>query len=392
MCEKVTSAFCDARASAMRAAVRRGIVAALASGLAWVVVSGCRGAGNPRGVCDPLPAPGQVGSVCGFRNPEDVELVAPAGVLFVSQMAPFFGGGGGSLAAVTLDSLEAGTPLVRTLWPVAGEQPQPAAAPAGDLGCTTPPAADSFAPHGLASAVSADGTIRLAVVTHAPREAVELFDVEGSGEATRLAWRGCVPLPPRTSGNDLVLRPDGSLAVANYLPSFGGVSGALWMLVSSLGVRSGDVITWSPKRGWIHLPGSAARGANGVALDEETSVLWFTETGASRVARVDPRGADSVRGPIEGAPDNLSWTSRRTLVTATHLSASAFLACAAGRLPCRAPWALVEIDPETLATTVLVRHDGAVVGAATGAVEWRGRFYLGAVFDDRLGVWTPPPG
>lgn len=375
---------------AREAATRGTRVGPVVAGLVLAAIAGCSG-GAPRGDCDPLPPPGEVGSVCGFRNPEDVELVAPAGVLLVSQMAPFFGRGAGSIAAVTLESLEAGTPAVRTVWPAEGESAPPPSAPAGDPGCATPPAPDRFAPHGLASAVSADGTIRLAVVSHAPREAVELFDLHGTGEAVRLAWRGCLPLPPRTSGNDLAVRPDGSLVVANYLPSFGGLSGALWMLAASAGVPTGDVLAWWPKPGWIHIPGTAARGANGVAIGENGSTIWFTETGARRAARTDTKGTSVVRGPIEGAPDNLAWTGRGTLVTATHLSASAFLGCALGRLPCRAPWALVEIDPATLATTVLVRHDGSVVGAATGAAEWRGRFYLGAVFDDRLGVWSPTP-
>ncbi len=350
------------------------------------VLAAC-GPGEPRGSCNPRPAAGTVGSVCGFRNPEDVELLRAAGVLAVSQMAPIFGEGAGSLAAVTLESLERGEPDVWTLWPD-DRASEPTDAPLGDRGCTTPPAANRFAPHGMASATLGDGTTRLAVVSHAPREAVEIFEVAGSGRGTALRWRGCVPLPLRASGNDLALRPDGTLVVANYQPAFGGFTGALWMLAASAGVTTGDVLQWMPARGWSHLPGTAARGANGVAVAEGRASIWFAETGAARIGRLE--GGEVVRAPIEGAPDNLAWTSRGTLVTTTHLSPLAFLRCGLGERPCRAPWALVAIDPATLATTELLRHDGSAVGAATGAVEVGGRFYLGAVFDDRLGVWSNP--
>ena len=365
------------------------VMATLAAGLA---------AGGDRGPCDPRPKRGEVGTVCGFRSPEDVEVVAAAGVMLVSQMAPLFGGGRGSLAAVTLESLSDDRAEVWTIWPPAdGSAPMRAAGavpPAvGDPSCRTPPAAGAFAPHGIASVALADGGVtRVAVVSHAPREAVELFDLRGTGRAATLAWRGCVPLPQRAAANDLAVRADGTLVAANCVPTFAGVRGALWMLAASFGMNTGDVLAWSPAGGWRQVAGTEARGANGIAIGAGGMPIWFTETGAGRVGRVDGSTGATTHAPIEGAPDNLSWTSRGTLVTATHLSTTAFLACALGRRPCLAPWALVEIEPHTLATTVLLRHDGSAVGAVTGAAEHGGRYYLGAVFDDRLGVWAPPAG
>lgn len=359
----------------------------------WAVACG---AGVPRAACEPHPAPGVVGSVCGFSNPEDVEAIAPAALLLVSQMRPLTGEGQGSIAAVTFESLASPQPEPWRIWPPSvAALAVPASAPVGDPSCTEPPDAVAFAPHGLTSrTLTSAGITRVAVMSHAPREAVELFDLQGSGHAARLVWRGCVPLPPSNAGNDLALTADGALVVANCMPTFGGLSTLVSMLSANLGIATGDVMIWSADGGWRHLPNSEARMANGIAVTPEAREVFFTETGARRVGRIDGLGPRTVpavmRLAIDGAPDNLSWTSRGTLVTATHIASRSFVSCVFGRRPCRSAWELVEIDPRTLASTVLVRDDdGDAIGAVSSAAEVDGRFYLGAVFDDRIGVWSP---
>ena len=61
--------------------------------------------------------------------------------------------------------------------------------------------------------------IRLAIINHADRESVELFDVLGNGDGLRLEWRGCALLPPDTAANDVAIHSDGRLFVSNYAPS-----------------------------------------------------------------------------------------------------------------------------------------------------------------------------
>lgn len=358
----------------------------------WAVACG---SGVPRGACEAHPAPGVVGAVCGFANPEDVEAVEPAAVLLVSQMRPLAGEGQGSIAAVTFESLASPHPEPWRIWPPADAAPAAPSPPVGDPSCTAPPDAAAFAPHGLTSrTLAAGGVTRVAVMSHAPREAVELFDLQGRGRSAALVWRGCVPLPPSNAGNNLALTADGGLVVANCMPTFGGVSTVVSMLSANLGIATGDVMTWSAGGGWRHLPNSEARMANGIAVTPDAREVFFTETGARRVGRIDgldPQAVPAVtRLAVDGAPDNLSWTRRGTLITATHIASRSFVSCVFGRRPCRSAWELLEIDPRTLASTVLVRDDdGDAVGAVSAAAEVDGRFYLGAVFDDRIGVWSP---
>jgi hypothetical protein len=351
--------------------------------LGLLVALGC--GGRPREACEPVPPLGALGTICGFTNPEDVEAVPAAGLLIVSEMRGRDGAGGALVALVP--PLTAPRPLWHSAQDV-GSGP-----PAGDPDCTTPPPTDRFAPHGIASAQTpVRGLVHIAVVGHEAREAVELFDLMGTGNVARLVWRGCVPLPPDEVGNDVALTLDGDIVVSNFLPTMSGLRGAYHMIRSGLGRPTGDVIVWRSGQGWHHVPGTTAAGANGVAVSPDGKTLFYAETGAGRVARVPLAGLPAGTAPsfaqTGGRPDNLSWSARNTLLAGVHTGGVEMLACLVAR-PCRSAWSIVEIDPVTLATTVLLQHDGTLVGAVASAAELDGRLYLGAVFDDRIGVWRP---
>ncbi|MBI5504429.1 MAG: hypothetical protein HY899_06485 [Deltaproteobacteria bacterium] len=359
---------------------------------AWafaLLAAGC--AGQPRGACDPEPPPGALGSICGFANPEDVEVVTTARLLLVSQMRR--GAGGGSLAAIPLDTAAQPAAIPLRLWPTEDRGRDVAATPAiGDPSCTEPPSADRFAPHGIASAATkTPGIVRVAVVGHGEREAVELFDLAGAGDAATLSWRGCVPLPPAVVANDLSIAAESELVVSNYMPAMAGWRGLYYTLASGLGRSTGDVMEWRPGTGWRHLPGTVAPAPNGVLVSPDAAAVFYAETGSGLVRRVPRSGAPgdarALSVTIGGNPDNLSLGLHGKILVATHTDGASFLLCVLGRLPCRTGWSLFELDPVDLKAELLMHHDGAVVGAVASAAEFEGRVYFGAVFDDRIGVW-----
>ncbi len=358
-----------------------------------LVAAGC--GTEPRGACNPEPPAGTVGSICGFANPEDVEVIAPAGLLLVSQMRR--GSTGGSIAALPLRGTQQQRAVVRRLWPV-GDRARDVASvtDAGDPSCTEPPSPEAFSPHGISSvATKTPGLVRLAVVAHGVREAVELFDLVGVGDAATLSWRGCVPLPPSTVGNDVSIGADAELVVSDYMPAMTGWFGLYYTLASGLGSNTGDVMTWRSQSGWRRLPGTAAPAPNGVLVSPDGTGVFYAETGSGLVRRV-PRGGttDAGREPhvtIGGNPDNLSLGPRGSLLAVTHTDGAAFMLCAFGRLPCRTGWSLFEIDPGGLNASLLLHHDGSVIGAVASAAEFDGRVYFGSVFDDRIGVWQRSP-
>ncbi len=302
---------------------------------------------RPRDACNPEPRPGELGTICGFENPEDVEAVPAAGVVLVSEMRAMRGKGS--------------------------------------------PRAETFSPHGI-TAVPTEfpGVTRVAVVGHRPlREAIELFDLTGTGADARLAWRGCVPLPDATVGNDVAFAADGEIVVSNFVPIMEGLPGLYYVLKGGLGRPTGDLIAWHPEHGWRHIPGTTAPTPNGVAVSADGAVVFYSQTGAGQVARVSRAGGAPEQTSVQGNPDNLSWSRRGTLLAATHTDSVGLILCVLGRHPCRAGWSLLEIDPQTLRVTERLHHDGGAIGGVASVTEVEGRYYFGSFLDDRIGIWRP---
>lgn len=350
---------------------------------------------EPRGACQSDPPAGELGSVCGFANPEDVAWVPSAQLLLVSEMRHAGSPAGGALAALSLGA--AGEPIApaRQLWPPAHGAASRAAAPAafaGDPACTQPPQPASFSPHGIAStAPAADGAVAVAAVGHGEREAIELFRLRGVGEAASLEWTGCVPLPPDAIGNDVWLDASGGIWTTNYQPAMTGLSGLYYTIAGGLGRPTGEVLHWQigvSDPGWESVAGTRGPNPNGIVLAPGDAMLAVAFTGSGRVAiRPFTSAGGSVRDvDVGGHPDNLLWTSRATLLVPVHTSGLAFLRCRFGALPCASPWKLMEIDPLSGAARERYAHDGSRVGAVASVAEVGQRLYFGSVFDDRIGL------
>ncbi len=341
-----------------------------------------------------------LGSVCGFENPEDVAWAPSQGLLISGQLR--FGDSGGTLLGFDPVSQQ-----VSRLWPrdnvasgAAGEEagaeaaakavPAPTqaraltepAAAAGEKLCVAPKPA-LFAPHG----VYADAAGHLLVVNHGGRESVEIFQLEGQGASTRANWQGCILLPEGTSGNDVALASDGAIVVSNFASSMDSTFAGLKML---LGRSTGDMMIWQEGPGWQHIPGTTASGPNGIALSPDGQTIFYSETGAGRVVRMQRDGTRRVDVKIPGLSDNLSWTPEGKLLLASHESAMGFASCR-NLETCRAPWRVDEIDPATMEVREILVHDGSVVGAVATAQQVGNQIYLGAVFGDRIGVLERTP-
>jgi hypothetical protein len=340
-----------------------------------------------RGPCDPAPP---FGTICGFENPEDVEWVPSADLVVVSNIRMWnvdIPGGG------TLSALKPGSTEVRKLWPLGAASdfaPDPAL---GDPKCPGPLRPEAFYNHGIVSAPRGDSALLYAVGHRAKggagREAVEVFELTGKGKKAVVAWKACIPTENAIQGNDAAVAPDGELFISNYEPD-----GSPWHTIRSilLGQNTGDVMGWKRDRGWRHLAGTTARQPNGVAVAPDGKSVFYAELGSGKVHRVAIDGSGArASADVGGNPDNLSWTSRGTLLVATHTGGARFMGCAAGRLPCRTSWEIFEIDPATMSSTLRQAHRGDELGAVSAASEAKSYVYLGSVFDDRIGVYPVLP-
>lgn len=341
-----------------------------------------------------------LGTLCGFSNPEDVAYAPAASLLLVSQMRHPGDTAGGSLAALSLGPEGEPVASPRRLWPPAeATREAETRGSAGGSICTAPPDAARFAPHGLAAGeVGPAGEIRVAVVGHGVREAVELFALRGMGEAAALRWTGCVPLPENAVGNDVWLDEAGSIWVTNYQPALGGLRGLYHTVAGGLGLPTGEVLRWrsspsslssaSHSSGWESVPGTRGANPNGLVLMPGGAELAVAFTGSGRVG-LRPLAASG--GPareieVGGHPDNLTLSSRGTLLVLVHSSGLASLRCRFGALPCASPWKLMEIEPVAGLASERFAHDGSLVGGVASVAEVGKRLYFGAIFDDRIGV------
>jgi hypothetical protein len=358
--------------------------AAVGLALALTVATGGCGAGEERADCS---LTGEIGTICGFRNPEDLEWVETAGIVLVSNMrfdGPVVDGG-------YISALLPGQWQPRILWGPGGPAAAAAEPALGAAACKTAPDPEALYTHGLTSK-RVGGRTLIYMAAHAGelggREAVEIFELGGQGENAALIWKACIPTENAIQANDVFVGDDGTVVISNYVPD-GSIRHTLRAAI--LGQATGDVMTWRADTGWKHLDASESLMANGVALSPDGKTLFYAETLGGKLHRRSLAGATgAVDVAIEGAPDNLTWTDRGTLLLASHTAGAGFMLCVLGRSPCRSSWAVYEIDPNTLVVSEVIKHSGDTVGAVATALEIKGTLLLSSVFDDRIGYVTRP--
>jgi hypothetical protein len=314
--------------------------------------------------------------VRGFAKPEDVELVPTRGLLLVSEMGADAPSSGGALSAVAWSRERGLYGMPRRLWP--SDEALAPARSMGDPACEAPPDPAAFSGHGLAAAADEASTL-VAIVGHGAREAIELFRIEGAGEDARARWIGCVPLPPWTAGNDVVVAPDGALLVTNYSPTVHGLVAWAWLQLAALGWNTGSVLGWTSAGGWQELPHSAGAMPNGIARAGARTVVAYNGAHALAVlpGTEGAPAAEVRRIALPGGPDNVSARPDGTILAAVlH-----------GSPP--GAWTIVSVDLERASVESVFVHDGSRLPAVTAAVSDGRRLFLGSMLGDAIGVLEP---
>ncbi len=349
-----------------------------------LVLLSCTSKPRVGGECRLPVAAGELGSLCGFHNPEDLVYFRSANALITAEFAV-----GGAIVAFSPSDLSS-NPRTLRLWPRDSASSGMLGAPLGDANCR-PPSPASLHPHGLGSLEVEGGSSQLAVVSHGAPDAIHLFDVLGVWPAVSLAWRGCVQFPPRATGNDVALHPDGSIYATNWAPSRAGLSGIYYLLKGSFGGTTGEALRWDSSQGWRSVPSTAGALPNGIALSADDQVLYVADGGRQRILAVD---VSSEAGPaheplgVLGNPDNLSLTPDGKLLTVSfNREGDLSILCLGQDRVCRVGWRVVVLDPRTRAMQVLFEHDGSVLSMATGAVLVGEHLFVGSMADDRIGIW-----
>lgn len=321
--------------------------------------------------------------LCGVRNPEDVQPL-PDGRWWLASTIRRPGDPPGAIVAFTLD----GDHLVTLAGPDApvAQSTDPIFEANREI-CPGPLDTGVLEPHGLALMDADRPTWALLVVNHGGRESVEIYTLEPGDGPPRIAWAGCVPLPPGLAGNDVIGLPDGGIAVTASSSPRSRVAQAKTLVKLALRLTGGEVIEWDHDAGWRPVAGTKAVLPNGLAVSADSRWLFVSDWAAQRIIRVD-RTADGAPASVDVPhhPDNLSWTvSGRLLSTGQIGSIPTTLECFdPTRDHCGQAWSVGTIDPERLDFHVVAEDDGRAGGAASSAVLAGDTLVIGQWVGDRI--------
>ncbi|MEM1112670.1 MAG: hypothetical protein AAGI11_12240 [Pseudomonadota bacterium] len=327
-----------------------------------IFISGCEPQGEMRVYCD-------------IGTPEDIAALPDGQSLLLAH----FGGMGQGNGSVSL--FDTKSEALIELYPGASAAPEKTLISWGEPDCR-PPDRAAFSPHGTHLHRLENGALRYLLVNHGGRESIEMFEVSGSGENTRLSWRGCVLAAPDTVINDVVGLADGDVIFTRMLHD-----GGLWeMLTSIVGFNTGDLWRWSADSGLRILPGTTANQPNGLEISADERFVFANMYMTGEVWKVKADTGEVVSRAAIASADNSAWGSDGRLWIATHPDKFAnIVACFENQdQVCGAAFEIVALDTETMTAERVFAHRGPPMGAATVAVPQAGRVYMGSFTGDRM--------
>jgi hypothetical protein len=321
--------------------------------------------------CEPVEG---IESICGLHSPEDI-VVAPGGrhLVFGQMSAP-----GG------LFLLDTETHAVAPLFPLAGDAGVGGAADTlwGEPGCTAPPR--PLLVHGLDLRQRADRRWQLLAVNHGERESVEFFELTPGPGAPSVAWRGCALAPGDASLNDVAALPEGGFLVTRMTSR----ESPNWEMVQALlGFDNGLVFRWRREEGFEPLPGTEGRFPNGIVVSPAGDSFFVNMYLGNRVRKFSWPGAEPLGAVVVSKPDNSTWSEDGKLLVASHFGSIMELYDSLHQdpnEPSLLPFAIVEVDPETLERRELLSREGPPMGAGTVAVQRGDALYIGSYVGDRI--------
>jgi len=262
----------------------------------------------------------------------------------------------------------------------------------GDPACPGP-LGDMLRPHGISLLKRHNGAMQVYVVNHGGRESIEMFELKQAGGTSTLVWHGCVV--STQAFNDVAAEPDGGFiathptALQPPTPAAGPAKGKApqasgFDLFS--GLPSGYVSRWTPGKGEAELPGTRAGYPNGVLVSADGRTMYFNAWTAKEVHKYDLKaGKETGRVKLDFMPDNISWTSRRTMLAAGVKGARGDCPAGSGT-PCIQAFGIAEIDPAKMQAKTVFDSEGkgALIPGVSEALQVGNSIYIGAFQGDRI--------
>ncbi len=319
--------------------------------------------------CDPAAG---ITPVCGFKNPEDLREIPGTSLLLVSEMGEFMLDTPGQLSLFDTET-QSKKPL-NIDWATTAPR-------WGDAQCPAPNI-EKFSPHGIDLVTLDDGTLKVLVVNHGGREAVEFFELLPNRPDSMLTWQGCALPPDDPFINDVVgLKQGGFFATHMWNKSIPFEEVAAQLL---RGETTGWVWEWQPGKGFSVLPNSREVMPNGIAISADEQTLFVNIYMGNRLIKYD-RSKKAVTGSVSiRQPDNVTRDDDGMLWVASHQQDPIKDTCTMEIGPCLLPFEIVRVDPKTLQRETILSHLGEPMGYETFALRAGNTIYLGTAHGDRI--------
>jgi hypothetical protein len=328
---------------------------------------------------------GDIDVLCGTRSPEDLELTPDGKYIIVSQ---FVGGPAGAGVA----GLMLFDPVKKTFSKLAiTAEPRK---DWGDPACPGP-IGDALRPHGISLLKrNSGGAVQIFVVNHGGRESIEMFELKQSRGAADLVWHGCVV--STQAFNDVAAQSDGGFIATHPTalqpppppPGQAKEKGKAPQGQANVfnGQPSGYVSRWIPGKGETELPGTRAGYPNGVLVSSDGRYMYFNAWTAKEVHKYDLKeGKETGMIKLDFMPDNISWTSKRTMLAAGVKGAGGDCPAGSGT-PCIQGFGVAEIDPAKMQVKTVFDSEGkaAMIPGVSIALQSGNAIYIGAFQGDRI--------
>lgn len=334
--------------------------------LAEAAGKACQSSGDYHFVCGPLAA-------------EDLVLVPGTTWIIASGMAPE--------ASIYLVDSEQKT--WSELYPADAPLARQDMATFG--ACPGSPDPNNFITHGLNIRAGANGHSTLYVVGHGDREAIEVFDVDASGERPVLTWTGCVMTPDGQEANSVASLSDGSLLVTIPLQTGRTITEAIAL------ETTGGVYAWSPgDSGFTMVQGTEMPYANGIEVSGDESEFFVASSGLFTVtawSNSNPARQLRTTQELKFVPDNLHMGTDGLLITGGLVADDPECGNVRGPVAfdlgmfasCPRPFMIESIDPQTMAGKELARGPADPnFSNITMALTVGGELWIGTFAGDRI--------
>ena len=231
-------------------------------------------------------------------------------------------------------------------------------------------------------------------MNHGGRESIEMFELKLSGGASDLVWHGCVV--STQAFTDVAAEPDGGFIATHPTalqpppspPGQANEKGKAPQGQANVfnGQPSGYVSRWIPGKGEAELPGTRTGYPNGVLVSSDGRYMYFNAWTAKEVHKYDLKeGKETGMIKLDFMPDNISWTSKRTMLAAGVKGAGGNCPAGSGT-PCIQSFGLAEIDPAKMQAKTVFDSEGkaAMIPGVSIALQSGNAIYIGAFQGDRI--------